>query len=240
MEIKQQTLSFTSRNLGSIKKTAPELPPLISLVTLGTELLIEILKLEQRIKTTLAGIEDKSFLMVKLSPNDLMGTFRSEHVTQSPVIVKFQNKDTVYSFETEIVNVVSTPCKLMFLDFPKRIKEYKVRPELRSECALPAMIMLNNEIVDMLIVDISGNGCQCVIKISGSRREVLQKVMQVNTVLEVLTQFPETKERLKIVGRIRNIGADAENIRIGMSFETMADDLRSKVENYITKLKNPA
>ena len=205
-------------------------------IGLGTEFLIEIQKLNQRIKVALAGYEKDSFLLIKLSPNDLMGTFRSEAVTKSAVIVKFQHKNTVYSFQSEIQSIVSTPCKLMFLSFPKTVEEMKVRPDQRRSCALPAMIMVSNDIVDIIIVDISKDGCQCVIQISGTRGEMLQKIMHVNSVVDLMVNFPETKERLKIAGRIRNIGSDAEKISIGMQFENLTPEARTRIEGFIAKM----
>ncbi|OGP20388.1 MAG: hypothetical protein A2054_06715 [Deltaproteobacteria bacterium GWA2_55_10] len=67
-------------------------------IGLGTEFLIEIQKLNQRIKVALAGYEKDSFLLIKLSPNDLMGTFRSEAVTRSAVIVKFSTRTRSTAF----------------------------------------------------------------------------------------------------------------------------------------------
>lgn len=205
-------------------------------INLGTEFLIEIQKLNQRIKVALAGYEKDGFLLIKLSPNDLMGTFRSEAVTSSAVIVKFQHRETVYSFQSVILSIVATPCKLMFLSFPKTVEETKVRPDQRRVCALPAMIMVSNDIVDILIVDISKDGCQCVIKISGTRGEMLQKIMHVNSLIDLMVNFPDTKERLRIAGRIRNIGSDAEKISIGMKFENLSPEARMRIEGFIAKM----
>jgi len=205
-------------------------------ISLGTEMIVEIQNVNQRIKVALAGIEKESFLLIKLSPNDLMGTFRSEAVMRSPVNVKFQHKDKVYSFHTEIQNIVSNPCKLMFLSFPKAVEETLVRPGQRRVCALPAMIMVSNDIVDINIADISKDGCQCVIKISGTRGEMLQKIVHVNSVVDLMVNFPETKERLRIAGRIRNIGSDAENISLGMQFENLSPEARTRIEGFIAKM----
>ena len=124
----------------------------------------------------------------------------------------------------------------MFLSFPKTVEEMKVRPDQRRACALPAMIMVSNDIVDIIIVDISKDGCQCVIQISGTRGEMLQKIMHVNAVVDLMVNFPETKERLKIAGRIRNIGSDAEKISIGMQFENLTPEARTRIEGFMAKM----
>ncbi len=199
----------------------------------GTELIIEIMKLNQRIKSVYVGKDDKNFLIVKLSPNDLIGTFKSEVVVKSPVDVKFQYKDAIYGFNTDILNIISNPCKLMFIAFPKKIEEFKIHPNLRHECNLAALAMLNNELIDMVIVDINKEGCQSVIKVPSSKKgEVLCNLISVDTILEVTTQFTGT-DRVRFAGRVRNISKDVDRIKIGMSFEELPPEVRTKIDVFI-------
>ncbi|MBI5588614.1 MAG: PilZ domain-containing protein [Deltaproteobacteria bacterium] len=202
-------------------------------ITLGTELIAEIVNLNLRIRSVLAGMDGNRFLLIKLSPNDLMGTFRSEMVTRSPVIVKFQYEDTVYSFNSEVLNIVSNPCKLMFLAYPSKVEEFKVRPDSRHECVLPAMAMLDNEIIEMVVIDISREGCQCVIKASGARGEALNARIHVNTDLDIRAQFPGTEERFRFTGKVRNIGKGADTITIGVMFEKVSPEVKAKIDGFI-------
>lgn len=206
----------------------------------GTELIIEIIKLNQRIKSVYVGKDDNNFLILKLSPNDLIGTFKSEVVVKSPIAVKFQYKDAIYGFNTEILNIISNPCKLVFMAFPKKIEEFKIRPNLRHECNLTALAMLNNELIDMVIVDINKEGCQSVIKMpSGIKREVLCNLIHVDTILEIITQFTGA-ERIRFVGRVRNISKDVDRIRIGMSFEELSPEVRTKIDVFISAIQKGA
>lgn len=202
-------------------------------ITLGAELIAEIVNLNLRIRSVLTGMDGGRFLLIKLSPNDLMGTFRSEMVTRSPVIVKFQFKDAVYSFNSEVLNIVSNPCKLMFLAYPSKVEELKVRPDSRHDCVLPAMAMLDNEIIEMVIVDISREGCQCFIKASGARGEALNAMIHVNTGLDIRAQFPGTEERFRFTGMVRNISKDVDRIKIGVMFEKISPEVKAKIDGFI-------
>lgn len=117
-------------------------PYILLPISLGAEIIVDIVNLKMSIKGKLVGVEQNSFLLVKFAPNDLMGTFR-KMVTKSPVISKYQYKDVIYGFHTEILNIVSNPCKLIFLAYPKKIEEFKVQPNVRYESDLPAMAMLD-------------------------------------------------------------------------------------------------
>ena len=205
-------------------------------MALGTELIAEVVNLNLRIRSVLAGTDGGRFLLIKLSSQDLMGTFRSETVMKSPVIVKFQHKDTVYSFNSEVLNIISNPCKLMFLAYPMKIEEFKVRPDSRHECALPAMAMLDNEILELVIVDISKDGCQCAIKASGAKGDALSGRIHVNTDLDIRAQFPGTEEKFRFTGKVRNIGKDVDRIKIGVLFEKISPEVRMKIGDFIAAI----
>ena len=57
-----------------------------------------------------------------------------------------------------------------------------------------------------------------------------------NSVVDLMVNIPETKERLRIAGRIRNIGSDAENISLGMQFENLSPEARTRIEGFIAKM----
>lgn len=206
----------------------PHLP-----VPLGTELLIEIMKLSLRLKNSLVGMEKGLFVLTKTSANDLVGTFRSESIRESEINISYFHDNTVYGFKSEVLNVVSTPAKLFFLTYPKKIEEIRMRHSCRYECVLPATTMLGNEIVSMVIIDISNEGCQCIIKTSVAKKDALAAIIQINKVIDMMVLFPGAERKCKIKGRIRAVGQDLDRIKLGLLFEEMQNDARGEFNNFI-------
>jgi hypothetical protein len=158
-------------------------------LAVGSEVLLEIQALKLRIKCVLVGFETGQYIIVRLSAKDLIGSFRSELIKSSPLIVRYLYQGAVYGFKPELLNIVSAPAKIFFLSYPSKIEEYVTRERDRFDCVLPAGTMLDNEIIDMVIIDISAEGCQCVIK-EASGKSALYSHMQVNKVLDIRIQFP--------------------------------------------------
>lgn len=209
--------------------TASDLP-----INLGSELLIEIVNLKQRIKSVLVGMEDGQYIITKLSHKDLMGNFRSDTVKESAMVVSYLHRGTVYGFNVEVINVVSNPAKLFFITYPKKVEALSVRSDMRYRCMLPAEAMLGNEIMEMVILDISKEGCQCVVNVTNPRNTSIFGLIQVNKIMHMRVQFPGVEGGVDIAGRVRNNSKDVDKINLGVVFEGMAPEVKVKLSNYLT------
>jgi hypothetical protein len=184
----------------------------------------------------LVGMEHGQYVIAKIFEKDLMGRFRSEDVTRSPLIVGYTHDDVVYGFRTRVLNVVSLPAKLFFIKYPDKIEKLSVRKRLRHECEVEAQAMLSNDIVEVLIVDISKEGCQCVIKIRGSGDEALYGMIQVDKKIGLMARFPGTEGGCNLQGVIRNVSKDEDRIRLGVVFENVDDDARAGLDGFISRI----
>lgn len=220
-----------------MKTPVPDESPHLHIpLCLGSEFVVELGSLNLRIKCVFVGMDNGRFIVAKLSPNDLIGVFRSDTVTKNPVKVTYHHKDMVYAYDGEILNVVSNPTKLMFISYPERVDELKAHPQARLECALPSTVMLANDFVDMVIVDISSDGCQGVIKAPGARAQMLSSLIQVNKAMDIRTQFPGGNDTVAFTAKVRNVSNDVDKISIGMVFADIPQDAKAKLLGYIARL----
>ncbi len=209
----------------------PSLP-----ITLDAELLIEIVDLKLRIKSMLVGMEHGQYVIAKIFEKDLMGRFRSDDVTRSPLIVGYTQDEVVYGFRTSVLSVISSPAKLFFIKYPDKIEKLSVRKKLRYECEVEAQAMLGNDIVEVLIVDISKEGCQCVIKIRGSGDSALYGMVQVDKKIGLMARFQGAGRGCNLHGVIRYGSKDADRIRLGVVFENVSDEARAGLDDFISRL----
>ncbi|MBI2399865.1 MAG: flagellar brake protein [Deltaproteobacteria bacterium] len=199
----------------------------------GSEVLLEIEALKLRIKCLLVGFETGQYIIIRLSSKDLIGNFRSEQVKSGNLFVRYLYQGAVYGFKAEVLNVVSTPAKIFFLSYPAKIEEYIMRERDRFDCVLPAGTMLDNEIIDMVIIDISGEGCQCVIK-TATGKNALYNQMQVNKMLDIRVQFPGKEGTYRLPGRIRNLSKAQDRITLGVKFEGLAEAASERIKEFIS------
>lgn len=202
-------------------------------LNIGSEVLLEIEALKLRIKCALVGFETGQYIIIRLSPKDLIGSFRSEQIKNSQLLVRYLYQGAVFGFRAELLNAIATPARLLVLSYPSKIEEYIMRDRQRYECVLPAGTMIGNEIVDMVIIDISNEGCQSVIKTSPGKQS-LYNHMQVNKVLDVRVQFPGKEGTYRLSGRIRNISKGADRITLGLMFEGLAPAAADRIKEFIS------
>lgn len=200
----------------------------------GTEVLLELAALKLRIKSAIVGMEKGRYLIVRISDQDLIGSFRSELVKESPMVLKFLHNNIIYGFSTEIIAVVSDPAKLFFVAYPKKIDTAVQQERARFECVLPATSMLGNDIIDMVIVDISREGCLCRIKVAGAKGEYLYRFLQVDKKVDIIVQFPGSEAKYDLTGRVRNISKDPDRIMLGVMFEGIPDETKARIDGYIS------
>lgn len=201
-------------------------------LNVGSEVLLEVEALKLRIKCLLVGFETGQYIIIRLSPKDLIGSFRSEQLKSSQLLIRYLYQGAVYGFRAELLNAVSSPARLLVLSYPAKIEEY-VMQRARYECVLPAGTMIGNEIIDMVIVDISNEGCQSVIKTTPAKQS-LYNHMQVNKVLDIRVQFPGKEGTYKLSGRIRSISKGADRITLGLMFEGLAPVVAERIKEFIS------
>ena len=206
-------------------------------ISVGTELLIDITDLKLRLKSELVGIEDEEYLIVKLSHHDPEGGFDDDTITKSPIIIKYAYKGSVYGFKTEVLNIISTPARLAFISYPEEIEEHNVRASSRFDCVLPAEGIFEGTSAELIITDISVNGCRFVIITSlVMHKKKLYEVLNMDSAMELDLQFPGMKEKLRLSGVIKNINNDSEEIMCGVMFDKMPKKTVTNLEKFIKML----
>src|SRR3972149_1160646 len=91
-------------------------------ISLGSELLIEVPDKNLRVRNSFVGMEKGQFILAKIASNDLIGTFRSESIRAGELQISYLHDNTVYGFRAGVLNIVSSPARLFFLAYPRKIE----------------------------------------------------------------------------------------------------------------------
>lgn len=201
-------------------------------ITIGTELLVEFQDFTLRTKSELVGMRHGQYLIIGMQ-HDMAGV-RSDVLKESEIVVRYLYRGSVYGFKTRILNLLNTPDKLVFLSYPVKIEEFRVRSNPRYECILPAITSVNGLEAETVIIDISSDGCRCVIKSAGiNDPDAFYKSMDINREAALKVQFPGTGESYLLSGAVRNINKDSDRIAFGVQFGSIKKDTRAKLDAFI-------
>lgn len=215
-----------------MSSTATIAPPSLP-VTIGTELLAEFQDFSLRTKSELIGMKKGQYLVI-CTQHDMPG-MRAEALKDSSVIVRYLYKGSVFGFRTRVLSLIHSPDRLVFLGYPEKIEEFRVRASQRFECILPAITIVDGVEGETVVVDISADGCKCTVKASGLKDvEKFYQSMDINNEAALRVQFPGSPESYELTGTIKNINKDADRVAFGLLFGPIKTATKEKLEEFIS------
>lgn len=201
-------------------------------ITIGTELLVEFQDFTLRTKSELVGMRHGQYLIIGMH-HDMAGT-RPEVLRESAIVIRYLYRGSVYGFRTRVLNVLHAPDRLIFLSYPEKIEEFRVRSNPRYECILPAVTSVNGLEADTVIIDISTDGCRCVIQSADIQDvDAFYSAMDINQEATLKVQFPGNGESYELSGAIRNINKDSDRVAFGVQFGPLKKGSKKKLEDFI-------
>lgn len=205
-------------------------------INLGTELLIEFQDLNTRIKGRLAGMEGSSYLIIKFSSKDL--PVEPEELKNYSIIIRYLFKGSVYGFRSSVLNAISIPSALLFVTYPELIEGFNFRANPRFECILPAEATFGSKTFETVIVDISQDGCRCVIKTDSLDKDALYCAIDLEKTAYIGIMLPGADRRIYLKAAIRNLNKDDDRVIFGARFESMPDVVKSGLDSFISLISS--
>lgn len=202
-------------------------------ITIGTELLVEFQDFTLRTKSELVGMRHNQYLIIAMQ-HDMSG-IRPDVLKESQIIIRYLYRGSVYGFRTSVMNLLNAPDRLVFLTYPKKIEEFRVRSSPRFECILPGVTSVEGLDGETVVIDISMEGCRCVVKSASlTDADAFYKTMDINREATLRVQFPGAGDSYELTGSIRNINKDADRIAFGMLFGPLKQETKKRLEDFIS------
>lgn len=206
-------------------------PALYLPITIGTELLVEIPDFNVRTKSGLVGMRPGHYLIIGMSEAGI----KTEVLKESQIIVRYLFRGSVYGFKTRALSQTYIPERLIFLSYPMKLEEYKVRNNTRYECILPAKTLVEGIDAESVVVDISLEGLRCIVKCAlAEDSERLRAALDVNREVSLDVQLPGMEDMLRLSGAVRNVSKDDSRVVYGVMFGSLGDDVRQRLTAFVS------
>ncbi len=203
-------------------------------IELGTQLQFEIDGVDFNLKSTLIGIEPDKYLIINApitSPYDI----KHKYFRGNKIIVRYLYKGTVFGFQSEFVEDIYTPLKLLFVKYPEIIEEHNLRSRERINCFLPIKIKIKSEEKDGVIIDINKGGCCCVFKRAVKDKELLS--VQIDEQITLRCQFPQIEDEQVVLGKVKSIRRDKKQMTLGIMFHGIEPEIEDIIVQYVLAIK---
>lgn len=195
-------------------------------VEVGTNLVLIMEGVETFLRSTLVGLLQDRFLII-LTPR-LSGA-SSDAFQGKNITFKCLAHGCIYSFQSDVINQVSTPVRLLFLSYPAVVSKTDLRRAPRFPTGVPAEVFLAGKRIPAVVADISQAGCKVLVK--GS----LAKLASGDR-LSVSFLFSELSPLNNAPVVVKNCKVQAGQTEIGCSFEELGGESRQALVSFLKPL----
>lgn len=196
---------------------------------MGTELQIELSDVAMPLYSTLIGMDTDEYLIIK-SPTPY-NMVKQKLYRGNEIVVKYLYNGTIYAFQSKLIEPISKPFKLLFLEYPKIIEKHELRSFKRAKCFFPAKMIFDKRDCTGLVLDISRRGCRIQIQfVPGESYPIFKIDEQIN----LYCKFPGIEGDIEISGTLRNLKKTKHEATLGISFsKTNPEEINNIITKYI-------
>ena len=185
-------------------------------IEIGTELILSIDGIGQSVKSRYVGQKGSQYIVIT-SPENL-SAIENILLDGKYIKINYLFEREMLGFTTKLKEIVSSPLKLLLLDYPASIVRDDSRSHKRISCFISAQVEINNKIKGGVIKNISKSGCLIIFKLSRSSGSQLQK----GDPISLNFYFPGIDGKQEILGKIRELQTHKKQLKVGIEFTDTA------------------
>jgi len=184
-------------------------------VEIGVPVKVELEGIEIPLQSVIVGLETDRYIIIK-APEPFQ---RVEHkfFKGNELIVRYISNGTVYAFQTKLMESITKPLALLFIEYPRIIQHHELREQRRLSCHVPARVILGEVENIGCILDLAVSGCRCLIQASKNPGFI---PCDLDSSLTLKCIFPGSREMVTLNGTIKNLKRTKKEIDLGINFDS--------------------
>jgi len=184
-------------------------------VEIGTPVKIEVQDIELPLQSSIVGLEAEKYIIIK-APEPFK---RIQHKLYpgNELIIRYISNGTVFAFQTKMIETITSPIPLLFINYPQIIQQHELRGQKRVNCQIPARIVSHDLENVGCIIDMASSGCRCIIQ-TKKNSPLIKFDLENELVLKCI--FPGSKELVALPGIIKNVKRTAHEYDLGVYFSS--------------------
>ncbi len=201
--------------------------------TIDTTIKLQIENEKIEYQGMIVGLKHNIYLIVKISDNEMKQTLSKN----DPLLAEFFYKGVIYTFTSSVMQIITAPEELIFIDYPNVIEERNIRNYKRVECVLPVEVGYKAELFEGIIVNLSIGGCSLILKNTDIAISSMIKHTTVDYRLhdgmQLYLRLPGIQREIIMNCLIRNVVKNAQETYIGLEIAAYSKDGKRQLSDYI-------
>lgn len=186
---------------------------------------------KELISAELIGIHKDEYIILN-RPKEYDETIPEEKKKQ--LVIKYLQAGRLCMFKTTPIYQIEKPEPLLFLAYPAVVHYHELRQAKRANIYVPCIMALaSGPRHSSVLMDVSKTGCLCQYKTD--RNKPLPEI-EINETAFLYCLFPGVSEEQEINGVIRNVKKEKGEIRVGIEFTELPEEISKVIDNYLESL----
>jgi len=208
------------------------LPSSIYDITPGTQLLVTLAGLDERLKTSFVGLERGRFFMFKTPQGSSRNGVYDYLYAGNQLRVSYLFEGNIWGFASRIQAYTATPHPLVFTDFPQAIESHNLRKEQRIECYFPVQVTIGGSAHQAMIVDLSLNGCSLTMP-----ENCVGDGPRPGEEITIESPLFGAQGEARIQAEVRRASCDGKtHLNLGLTFRRLDPGVDSWIKDYIAQV----
>lgn len=195
---------------------------------IGTQLHAELEGVSIPLQCEFVGMDSDSFIIIT-SPKPY-ATVKHKLFKGNHIIVRYLYKGTVYAFQTKLIDAITKPARLVFLEYPKIVQHKDLRTHKRMNCYIPTAVLFQDEEIQGALLDINKKGCKCQIQGTLSEKFVS---LNINDLVSLKFPFPGVEGKIQVIGKVTNLRKSKQQLELGVLFHKPSLETEKMISQYI-------
>lgn len=199
----------------------------------GSRIKLEIDEINASLLSTMVGIVPDKFLIISKPKgfDKCMGGLEKK----GSLIISYLNMGKMCMFTSHLLQEISEPAELLFMEFPKLIHYHELRKAERARTFIPSTLTSPAEIdYNCVLTDLSTNGGMC--EIFATRNAPLPEI-DPGTPVKLQCLLPGLESQQVIQGLIKNVRKGRLKVNLGIEFIEPNEDITDSIHNYLQSLE---
>ena len=204
-----------------------------SACTPGLKITVELGGLSDKAPTIVVGGDFSKSLIVKepMVHNQDRSLWAEYMYPGNEATIRYIYDGIVSGYKTEVIRKISSPDRLLFLKYPKRIESYNLRRHKRVSCFMEAEIELNGNKNVAVLEDLSTSGC-CISFIKNKKLSG----PEIGDEMQVFCPYFTENGSTSIPCKVQRCTEDSRKTVLGLTFEKPSPEILIRIQDYVATI----
>lgn len=201
-------------------------------IDIGTRVYLEIEGVNFSVTSVFVGMLKGEFLIITLPKR--YKSVKNKLYAGNKMVIKYLHEGSVYAFQTNVIEIITTPIRALAIEYPKVVQERELRIVKRNDVVIPGRVEAKKIEFQVIVNDISKKGCRFRYLTKGNNASPLRE----GDLLRIYCRFPGVAEEIGSMACVRNVRREKDQLCVGAEFKDISNSFLNPLMHFLFAIED--